>query len=60
MLTYGPNGISRGVATIIFNKSGSAKEALAQLNGLKVDNKAMRVRKRNHCLASDKANKLLD
>jgi len=44
MLTYGPNGISRGVATIIFNKPGSAKDALAQLNGVRVDNKPMRVR----------------
>ncbi|KAK4695169.1 THO complex subunit 4, partial [Lecanoromycetidae sp. Uapishka_2] len=43
MLTYGPNGISRGVATIIFNKPDSAKEALAQLNGLKVDSKAIRI-----------------
>jgi len=43
MLTYGPNGVSRGVATIIFSKPGSAKEALAQLNGVRVDNKTMRV-----------------
>ena len=44
MLTYGPNGISRGVATIIFNKPSSAKDALTQLNGVRVDNKPMRVR----------------
>lgn len=50
MLTYGPTGRSRGVATIIFSKPGSAAEAASQLNGVKVDNRAMRV-----CLGQSKS-----
>ena len=41
-ITYGPNGISRGVATIVFNKPNSANDALSQLNGLLVDKKPMK------------------
>lgn len=44
MLTYGPNGISRGIATIIFSKPGSADEALVQLNGMLVDKRPMKVK----------------
>jgi len=44
MLTYGPNGISRGIATIIFSKPGSANDALVQLNGMLVDKRPMKVR----------------
>lgn len=44
MLTYGPNGVSRGIATIIFNKPGTANEALVKLNGLLVDKRPMKVR----------------
>ena len=43
MLTYGPNGVSRGVATIIFSKPGSAQDALQQLNGVLVDKRPMKV-----------------
>ncbi|QIW99830.1 hypothetical protein AMS68_005348 [Peltaster fructicola] len=43
MLTYGPQGRSRGVATLIFSKPGSAAEAAQQLNGVKVDGRAMRI-----------------
>ncbi|KAM0717217.1 hypothetical protein Q7P37_007069 [Cladosporium fusiforme] len=43
MLTYGPNGRSRGTATIIFSKPGSAEKAARELNGVKVDNRAMRI-----------------
>lgn len=43
MLTYGPNGVSRGIATIIFNKSASANDALVQLNGMLVDKRPMKV-----------------
>lgn len=43
-LTYGPNGRSRGIATIIFSKPTSAAKALQELNGVKVDNRAMKVR----------------
>jgi THO complex subunit 4 len=44
MLTYGPTGRSRGTATIIFVKAGSAAQAAHELNGVKVDNRAMKVR----------------
>ncbi|KAL9632230.1 MAG: hypothetical protein Q9164_005449 [Protoblastenia rupestris] len=43
MLTYGPNGISRGIATIIFLKPGSANEALVKLNGMLVDKRPMKI-----------------
>ena len=43
MLTYGPNGVSRGVATIIFSKPGDANNAVVQLNGMLVDKRPMKV-----------------
>ena len=43
MLTYGPTGRSRGTATIVFAKPGSAAQAAHELNGVKVDNRAMKV-----------------
>lgn len=43
MLTYGPNGVSRGIATIIFSKAASANDALVQLNGMLVDKRPMKV-----------------
>ena len=43
MLTYGPNGVSRGIATIVFSKSASAQDALVQLNGMLVDKRPMKV-----------------
>ena len=42
-ITYGPNGISRGIATIIFLKPGTASEAAVKLNGLLVDKRPMKV-----------------
>ena len=42
-ITYGPNGVSRGIATIVFNKPGSANDALVN-NGLLVDKRPMKVR----------------
>jgi THO complex subunit 4 len=50
ILTYGPNGQSRGVATIIFVKPSSGAKALEQ-NGTVVDKKTLRVRN----LFSDRA-----
>lgn len=44
MLTYGPNGVSRGIATIVFSKSASANDALIQLNGMLVDKRPMKVK----------------
>lgn len=42
-LTYGPNGQSRGICTIIFGKSNAAVEAAKQLDGIKIDNRPMKV-----------------
>jgi THO complex subunit 4 len=36
--------LSRGIATIIFSKPGSANDALTKLNGLLVDKRPMKVR----------------
>lgn len=44
MLSYGPNGKSRGEATIIFSKHTQAIEAQKQFNTVKVDNRPMKVR----------------
>ena len=35
--------MSRGIATIIFSKPGSANDALVQLNGMLVDKRPMKV-----------------
>ncbi len=43
-LTYGPTGRSRGVATIIFSDPAAGAKAAKQLDGVKVDNRAMKVR----------------
>jgi THO complex subunit 4 len=42
-LTYGPQGRSRGIAQIIFSGPTSGPEAAKKLDGVKVDNRAMRV-----------------
>jgi len=43
MLVYGPNGQSRGIANITFSKPDDASKAVSELNGVKVDNRAMKV-----------------
>ncbi|RAL67295.1 hypothetical protein DID88_008058 [Monilinia fructigena] len=42
-LVYGPNGVSRGEANITFHRPGDAAAAVSRLNGVKVDNRALRV-----------------
>ncbi|KAI9645121.1 RNA-binding RNA annealing protein [Ciborinia camelliae] len=42
-LVYGPNGASRGEANITFSRPGDAAAAVSKLNGVKVDNRALRV-----------------
>ncbi|KAI9886318.1 MAG: hypothetical protein M1823_001876 [Watsoniomyces obsoletus] len=42
LLTYGPNGLSRGVATIVFTKADAANRAIQQ-NGLLVDGKPLKI-----------------
>lgn len=53
MLTYGPNGVSRGIATIVFSKSASANDALIQLNGMLVDKRPMKVKLAKAALLMD-------
>lgn len=43
LLNYGPNGQSRGVATVIFNQVGAAAKAAKELDGIHVDKKAMKI-----------------
>ncbi len=43
LLTYGPNGRSRGNATIIFRTGDAGQKAVKQLDGVKVDSKPMKV-----------------
>ena len=43
LLTYGPNGRSRGTATIIFRNGDAGQKAVKQLDGVKVDSKPMKV-----------------
>ncbi|TVY82426.1 mRNA export protein mlo3 [Lachnellula suecica] len=42
-ISYGPGGISRGVATITFARSESASKALKNLNGVLVDGKTIKI-----------------
>ncbi|KAF2189827.1 hypothetical protein K469DRAFT_562658 [Zopfia rhizophila CBS 207.26] len=42
-LTYGPNGQSRGICTVVFGKPGAAAEAAKELDGVKVDHRPLRV-----------------
>ncbi|KAI9713091.1 MAG: hypothetical protein M1820_001076 [Bogoriella megaspora] len=42
-LTYGPNGVSRGICTIVFVKAGSAAEAAKSLDGTPVDKRPMKI-----------------
>jgi len=43
LLVYGPNGQSRGIASVVFANAASAAKAVAELNGVKVDNRPMKV-----------------
>ncbi len=43
-LSYGPGGVSRGIATVIFPHADSASKAFADLNGLLIDNRPVKVR----------------
>ena len=52
-ITYGPNGVSRGIATIVFHKAASANEALVKLNGVPVDRRPMKVRLRSLAMYSN-------
>ncbi|KAH9907902.1 RNA recognition domain-containing protein [Xylariomycetidae sp. FL2044] len=42
-LSYGPNSVSRGIATVTFSKPDGASKAFNKLNGLLIDNRAIKV-----------------
>jgi len=42
-ISYGPNGVSRGIANITFHNADGASKALKALNGLLVDGKPMKI-----------------
>ncbi|KAL8886309.1 MAG: hypothetical protein Q9215_005959 [Flavoplaca cf. flavocitrina] len=42
-LTYGPNGVMRGIVTIVFSRPESAAKALETLNGVQVDKRPMKI-----------------
>lgn len=42
-MQYGPNGKSLGSATVIFNRAEQASKATTALNGVKIDNRPIRV-----------------
>jgi THO complex subunit 4 len=42
-MQYGPNGRSLGSATVIFNRPEQASKATTALNGVKIDNRPIRV-----------------
>jgi THO complex subunit 4 len=42
-ISYGPGGVSRGIATISFQRPDGASKAVDALNGLLVDGKPMKV-----------------
>ena len=43
MLQFDATGNSRGIATIVFKKGGLANDAQTKLNGVKVDDRPMKV-----------------
>lgn len=42
-LSYGPGGVSRGIASVIFSHSDGASKAFKELNGLLIDNRPVKV-----------------
>ncbi|KAI1432371.1 hypothetical protein GGR50DRAFT_602682 [Xylaria sp. CBS 124048] len=42
-LSYGPNSISRGIATVTFLKADGASKAFSVLNGILVDNRPIKI-----------------
>lgn len=43
MMQYGPNGRSLGAATVIFNRRDQAAQAVKALDGIKIDNRLLKV-----------------
>ncbi|KAL9012386.1 MAG: hypothetical protein Q9173_002840, partial [Seirophora scorigena] len=42
-ISYGPNGVNKGIVTIVFAKPDSAAKALETLNGVQVDKRPMKI-----------------
>ncbi|KAI1825781.1 hypothetical protein F4861DRAFT_537800 [Xylaria intraflava] len=42
-LSYGPNSVSRGIATVTFQKPDGASKAFSVLNGILVDNRPIKI-----------------
>ncbi|TPX17055.1 uncharacterized protein E0L32_012289 [Thyridium curvatum] len=42
-LSYGPGGVSRGIATVTFSHADGASKAFQELNGLLIDNRPVKV-----------------
>ncbi|KAI0161556.1 RNA recognition domain-containing protein [Xylariaceae sp. FL1272] len=42
-LSYGPGGVSRGIATVTFHKADGATLAFNKLNGIFIDNRALKI-----------------
>ena len=42
-LSYGPGGVSRGIATVTFSHADGASKAFRELNGLLIDNRPIKV-----------------
>lgn len=43
VITYGPNGQSRGIATVEFSRASDAATAVQKYNGVEVDKRPMKV-----------------
>lgn len=48
-LVYGPGGVSRGIANVVFHASDGASKAYQKLNGLLIDNRPIRVSEKIWC-----------
>ncbi|KAL1901444.1 RNA-binding RNA annealing protein [Sporothrix stenoceras] len=42
-LSYGPGGVSRGIATVVFHHADGASKAFSEVNGLLIDNRAVKI-----------------
>lgn len=42
-ISYGPGGVSRGIATIIFAQADAASKAFQDLNGILIDQRPIKV-----------------
>lgn len=48
-LVYGPGGVSRGIANVVFFQSDGARKAYQKLNGLLIDNRPIKVSYKTKC-----------